>query len=373
MTRGIITLMAAGWLMASCSTAADDMAAGDTGTVNLRVNVEDATRGGETPAGMPCRLTVTQASGKIVASYNTTAEIPERLTLLGGEYKATAAVGDSVGASFDARYYKGATVFTVTREAETTATVDCKIVNSAVAVTWGDEVDEVLHGCTVTVEHAGGKLTYGREEIRTGFFMTTSADPDLHWTLNGTDDKGGAFVKSGVIRNAKSGTLYRLNITFSGTVAPMGGALVEIDVDTTVREISDVIAVNDPPRIALQGGNIGDVLTVNTETVDADAVVTVVTTTALRSLKVECDRFTALGIPAESLDFATISDDDRAATLRKGVRSATRTGADGSVTAAVNFSRFFLKSLPPGENIIRIMAEDEAGMTGRATLTIKVD
>lgn len=359
--------MLAGAMMAGCTADGPDAA---PGSVRLSVGLDASTRAATAYTGA-CDVTVAEAGGRIVGRYASTSEIPSELVLAGGDYRVTATVGRSLPASWTERYYCGEAAFTVSAAAATEVAVACRVVNSAVAVTYDPEVDDVLHDYTLTVANGSDELVYTGHDARTGYFITTAARPDLQWTLAGTTDTGAPFTKTGTLRDVAPATLYTLHISFHGTVEPMGGALVDITVDTAESEIPLSLAVCNPPVIALAGGGDIDTPVAVDPSNPADLIVTVATAgSQLARLSAACSHFGSFELP-QSVDFVAAAADVKAAFLLKGVKSSVRNGADSS-TAAINFSRFFLSTLPPGTTKIEIEAVDAAGLARRATVSLIV-
>ncbi|MCH5345842.1 MAG: DUF4493 domain-containing protein [Muribaculaceae bacterium] len=358
----------AGVLMAGMTgcTCVDEPVTAGTVALDVSLPGDDGSRG--LIENLPVKVSVSSATAGIVFSSKEDTQFPLQLTLLGGEYTATATVGDSVPASFETRYFKGNETFTVSASAPAQVTVVCKIQNTAVAVEYDPEVDDVLHNYSLTVGHSAGELTLTGRDPRRGYFMMPAGERDLTWTLAGTTDTGAEFVKTGVIRDVQPATLYTVGISFAGTINPAGGLPIEIEVDTRAEEITVDNVINDAPVIGGIGFDLNEVVVLNSGDDFSDLVVGIASTSALASLSVSSDCFVPAGLPAPSIDFVTASADDAALWLKKGIRAAVK-----EPTSAINFSRFFQTLLPEGTSTITIRAVDTAGMASTATLTVTVN
>ena len=120
---------------------------------------------------------------------------------------AEAWAGDSVSASFDAKYYKGRAPFTIT-SGTTRVELPCRIANVVASVDYSENLDGVLSDYTLTVGHSRGSLEFVGQEQRKGYFMMPSGSKNLNWTLSGKLADGSVFTKDGTIENVQPATEY---------------------------------------------------------------------------------------------------------------------------------------------------------------------
>ena len=145
----------------SCSDEA--LISDGEGQVNfdVKVNTEAkiATRAADESAlAENCIVYVYNSKG-LIKKYRGTNTLPEVLMLKSGNYRVTAAAGDSVPASFTARYFKGEKAFTVSAGSNESVSVVCKLANSAVVVDFGN-ISEALSDYKVVVSNAAGELEF---------------------------------------------------------------------------------------------------------------------------------------------------------------------------------------------------------------------
>ena len=102
----------------------------------------------------------------LVRRYTSLADIPEYLTLLGGNYLASVQVGEKSVVSFDEKCYAGEQAFTITGGSVTPVTVDCKLLSTIARVEYDATVaDKLKAGYSTTVAVAE---SYDQSAVNTG-------------------------------------------------------------------------------------------------------------------------------------------------------------------------------------------------------------
>lgn len=196
-----------------------------------------------------CLIWISGEKG-LVRKYEGISAVPnEGIWLVGGGYVAEAWAGDSVPASWDARYYKGVEPFNISGGGTTQVNLTCGIANTAVSVKYTDGVDAALSGYTLTVGHSCGKLTWEGRDERRGYFMMNSRDKDLAYTLTGTKEDGSTYTLEGKIEAVKPATEYVLNVKYEGIDVENGGAYFKIEVDESTIDVAEEIVIVSAPKI----------------------------------------------------------------------------------------------------------------------------
>lgn len=301
------------------------------------------------------------------------------LKLLAGSYRAHAWVGDSVPASFDCRYFRGAQDFDIANGDKKSVQIPCRIVNTVVAVAYDASVDQVLSDYILTVGHSQGELTYEGRDDRRGYFMMNSRDKDLVWTLSGTQIDGSAFEKTGKIEACAPATLYTLNITFKGENSEVGGAYFTVSVDDTMIDVNDVVSVVAAP--AVEGINFDINADVRGEAGKIGKKSVWITSSApLDGVVLSCPYFATLfgSIPGGELgDFDLLRNTNPQ--LDQAVKDAGITYENFETDASTGFSQMklvfgtaFTNSLPDGKYPVEITAIDSNDKRTTATLNIVV-
>ena len=186
----------------------------------------------------------------LVRKYEGIANVPaDAIPLMSGNYMAEAWAGDSVPASFESRYFKGAEKFVINKGGTTQVNLLCKVANTAVTVTYAEGIDEVLSDYTFTVGHSCGSLVWEGRDTRRGYFMMNSRDKALAYKLSGKLKDGTTYTCEGVIEAVKPATEYIVNIKYNAVDVSTGGAFFTIEVDETTIDVEDSIQIIAAPSI----------------------------------------------------------------------------------------------------------------------------
>lgn len=171
----------------------------------------------------------------VVRKYKGLESIPADIALnKGNTYLAEGWTGDSVSASFDAKFYRGKTdEFTL--EDRTTVVLKMNIAN--VLVSFAPETFELgLSDLTMTVGHSRGELTFsesaegGSTLYNTGYFMMPSTDTSLSYTISGKTADGETIIREGKIENVQRAHQYQVRL--KGNDAPEWGVgLIKIEIE----------------------------------------------------------------------------------------------------------------------------------------------
>ncbi|MDE7154977.1 MAG: PCMD domain-containing protein [Muribaculaceae bacterium] len=198
----------------------------------------------------------------VVRKYNGLSTMPSRgLQLAGGVYLAEAWAGDSVSASWSAKFYKANQRFVIDGDAN----VDLRLslANVFASVVIDKSVDAVLTDYQVTISHSRGSRTFVGKDTRVASFMMPTnhnakedespKEDKLRWKMTGTEMSGESFVKEGTINYVSEGHQYILTFSHNGGVAAKGGALIALDLKD-LDLITDNCIVAQPPTIQGEEG-----------------------------------------------------------------------------------------------------------------------
>lgn len=196
----------------------------------------------------------------VVRKYKGLSTLPAKgLQLAGGVYLAEAWAGDSVSASWSAKYYKASQRFVIDGDAN----VDLRLslANVFASVVIDKSVDAVLTDYQVTISHSRGSRTFIGKDTRVASFMMPTnhkakedespKEEKLKWKMTGTEMSGDSFVKEGTINYVSEGHQYILTFSHNGGVAAKGGALIALDLKD-LDLIDDNFIVAQPPTIQLE-------------------------------------------------------------------------------------------------------------------------
>lgn len=367
----LITVVVAG-AMWSCDSAEPMVDAQEQGAVMLGASFDSRSEFDLSPTELAatCNIYIVNSQG-IIRQYKGVDQIIDPLWLASGEYQAIATAGDSVSASWDARYYKGVAPFTINTGEMTNVSVNCSLANVIASVGYDAQVKDALNNYTMRVGHARGWLEYEGDDQRQGFFMMPSGVTDLQWTLTATTFDGKPFTKTGVISGVKPATEYRVNIKYTGTVSPIGGAYLDINVDADVEVIDHNESIDDIPVVSLADGDINAPVNI-TKGEGKRLVLTTFAPAGLSEAKLSGD-FDLLGLDeGVTFNLLALDENDKAALHSKGINVALSIAEDGAASLAVNFSQKLIGLLPANTYHFTLEVVDRNGYPAKGTLTIIV-
>ena len=149
-----------------------------------------------------------------------------------GAYVAEGFAGDSVTASFDHVYFKGATEFTVGRDVSVTqVNLKCNIANVVASIDQSTINDLHISDLKVVIGNSKGNLTYyGEDLFKKGYFMMPEDDTTLSYTITCKDLEGKDITKEDSILNVKPAYEYHLKFQYDPDEIADGGAHIVIKV-----------------------------------------------------------------------------------------------------------------------------------------------
>ena len=378
-----VALLVAGAALTGCSDEVSLDRSGE-GRIYLRTKVSTdvkvVSRAATENAELASAATIWISGQKgLVRKYNGIDEVTaDGIQLVAGNYVAEAWTGDSVAASFDTRWFKGREEFEITDGSVTQVELVCKIANSVVSLTYDDAVAEVLTDCSFEVGHNGGTLTFDETTPADakGYFMMSSYDKDLHYTLTATRTDGkGTYTCSGEIKDARPATEYRIRVKHDGTVVnPIGGALITIEVDETpLEEINDVYELTAAPVTTGIGFDIAKPVVGSEGAVEARSL-WIAATSALTEVEVACPAFSAMfGLSGNDFEIFHIEDAEKAILRNAGVTWQVFDHPEtGFQEVKLMFSDAAMGLFPKGDNTVTITATDESGRSSVTGMTVKV-
>ena len=346
----------------------------------VSTDVKVVSRAAEENAELAANATIWISGSKgAVRKYNGIDEVPsEGVRLVAGNYVAEAWAGDSVPASFDTRWFKGREEFQITDNSVTTIDLVCNIANSVVSLSYDDAVAEVLSDCSFEIGHNGGKLTFNAStpEDAKGYFMMSSYDKDLSYTLTATRTDGkGTYTCSGLIKDAKPTTEYRIRVKHDGSVqAPIGGALIQIVVDETpLEEINDIYDLTSAPLISGIGFDLSKPVVGSEGSVEGRSLWIAATSTLADVDVTSASLMQALGLDGEGFELFHMTDEFKTELQGLGITWQVFDHAEtGYQEVKLNFADNALSRLPKGDSDIVIKATDAEGRSSQAVLSVKI-
>lgn len=377
----IMAMVAVAAVSTSCS---DDRAAvvGE-GKVNLSLTVNDdvtilsrsISDEELTSLQESCKIYVYSSKG-LIRKYHGTDEVPSEIWLVSGDYTAEAWAGDSVSASFDKKYYKGNTAFTVSPSATAKAEINCKIANVVASVKFDTSVATVLKDYKMTIANTKGSLDFsGANADARGYYMMPKNDTKLTYTIMGVKIDGSSYVQTGEIADVKAATEYAVTVKFEEKeFEPVGGAMFTVVVEEAEVEINDSFELTAAPKITanfdLTQPKTGEAGSFKKLSIYASAVEEITS--------LEMSGLNSLGFTSsDAISYMEMTDDTKQELTDFGIEIkcpyATEEKPEGDVRAAkITFSAEMLNTLGNGTYSVVITVGDNKGKTRTATFTLEV-
>lgn len=377
----VLALVAVASLSTSCSD--DKIIATGEGKVNLSLSIDDEVTilsraiSDEELASLQesCKIYVYSSKG-LIRKYHGTDEVPNEIWLVSGEYRAEAWAGDSVPASFDKKYYKGNTVFTVSPASTAEAVINCKIANVVASVKFDSSVAAVLSDYKMTISNTKAGLDFSETNADAkGYYMMSDGDTKLVYTITGTKLDGNTYTQTGEIADVKPATEYEVTVKFEAKeFETVGGAMFTVVVDESEVEINDSFELTAAPRITanfdLTQPMSREAGTFRKLSIYASAVEEL---TSLELSGLNCIGFTA----TDAVNYMDMTDVTKQELSAFGIEIkcpfATEEYPDGDKRAAkITFSETLLNSLGNGSYSIGIKAGDNRGKYRSATFNLEI-
>lgn len=320
-----------------------------------------------------CMIWISNEKG-LVRRYDKMNDVPEQIDLVTGHYVAEAWTGDSIPASWEARWFKGVAEFDIEPQKTTEVALECKIANVGVTVHYAEGIEDVLKNFTMTVGHTVDTLMFVGREERRGYFMMPSFDKNLTFELKGEQIDGSEFVYNGTIAEAKPGYEYALHVTYTQSSTEVGGAIFSIVIDETEIPVNGEIVLVTAPKITGYGFDINTPLMGEQGTLGRRTVY-VTSATQVTGMVLTSDLFPTL-IPAlggESFDLLKMNETGSEAVRAAGITYKNNYDASNDETILqINFEESFMNELENGEYSIAFTATDKNGKSSTATLNLLI-
>lgn len=377
----ILAMVAIAAISTSCSD--EKVSVASNGKVSLSLSIDDnvtvlsrAISDEElTSLHNSCKIYMYSSKG-LIRKYHGTDEVPSEIWLVSGDYSAEAWAGDSVSASFNKKYYKGKTAFTISPSATANAKIECKIANVVASVAFDSSVDGVLKDYKMNIANTKGNLDFNNETASSkGYYMMPNGENKLTYTITGTKLNGDTYTQTGEIADVKAATEYAITVKFSEKeFDPVGGAMFTIDVDEKEVEINDSFELTAAPKITanfdLTRPKSGEAGSFKKLSIYASAVEEI---TSLELSGLSSIGFTASNV----IQWMDMTDATKQELTDFGIDIkcpfATEDYPEGDKRAAkITFSADLLNSLGNGSYSIGIKVEDNKGKFRTATFNLEI-
>ncbi len=235
-------------VMASCQQ--EETFNGKTGYLQFSVEkntstiLVPATRAEE----LPIALQVVDRAGTVVKEtddWHNWTSAPLELPLGTYTINAFSKGVDVATAGFDEPYYWGQTEVTVVPKVNQNVNIECRLANVKVTVNYSADVKKYFSKLSCSVGNSSGKLVFGKDETRSGYFAVDNLNISL--ALTNTDGRSFVF-ESEPITDVKERQHYRINYTMKANGA-IGGVSVTLDPSTKEYNVNISIPKESNPSV----------------------------------------------------------------------------------------------------------------------------
>lgn len=340
-------------------------------TVNRAVTRATPDNDAELRAG--CTVYISNQTG-LLHKWKGTQNLPDRLYLRYGQYTAEAWAGDSVGASFDSKFYKGYQKFQVAQnQTVTQVALACGLANVVASVDATTVDPAMMRDYTVTIGHSRASLdfTAANADVAKGYFMMPNADKALTYTIAGVNSEGNHFSKTGSIPDVQPAHEYRLKFTYNPQQTGEGGAFITVTIDDTEVEVADEVEILGAPTFLGFEFDLQKQIVANPGEF-TDKVVRIGAFNGLKQLEMTVADASVMGLPSNSVDFIEASDEGLADYRNAGVAFERVPVKNDLHQYYITFSRQWLNSLPASETeyVVNLRGLDNNGRTRTASLRV---
>jgi hypothetical protein len=334
-----------------------------------------------------CKIRIYDGSN-LIRTYQGVESVPaEGLQLVSGNnYSARVTAGDSVEASFDKRYFEGTKKFTIAKGQTTQADVTCTIKNTVVKVNF-DAISSQTSSCKMKVGVTKkNMLEFTQETVAssTGYYMLPADSTQLYWEFEAVSASTNETIKRSGSFGANNATLYTLSCSFDATEsAATGGGILSLTVDSEPLEknTSDFTIYQPPTIVGMDSDNNEFSLTslYGVEVGAGEALsVWFSSACAMTSATMQCDKFSAFGLPTGTMELVDMTTRDKATLESAGITIVTKNAigstASGSGSLGLKFSQELMQKLTKEEGSYSILftVTDQKGSKRSITWNISV-
>ena len=231
-------------VMASCQQ--EETSNGKTGYLQFSVEkntstiLVPATRAEELPIALQVVTVVKETD-----DWHNWTSAPLELPLGTYTINAFSKGGDVATAGFDEPYYWGQTEVTVVPKVNQNVNIECRLANVKVTVNYSADVKKYFSKLSCSVGNSSGKLVFGKDETRSGYFAVDNLNISL--ALTNTDGRSFVF-ESEPITDVKERQHYRINYTMKANGA-IGGVSVTLDPSTKEYNVNISIPKESNPSV----------------------------------------------------------------------------------------------------------------------------
>lgn len=247
-------------LLFSCD-GEDPPAEKQTGLLSVHIGMEvvesdTGPAGKAAPSVEEFGLTIYQATGTPVLSFERVADMPEAVELNAGDYYVEAYSQNMLPAAFEHPYFSGISeLFTIESNAQSSVHVLCSLGNCIVTVAYSPSLQEAFETYSTQVSSDLGSLTFDEQESRRGYFQPLPLSILVSLTYNKPDGSPSSKSLTGSIPMPEAGKHYALQVDAS-IDAGMASFQLLLDSTTTLELVEITGGGSLPPEGPVAYGDL---------------------------------------------------------------------------------------------------------------------
>lgn len=357
----------AGLMVTSCATESPFDLEGE-GSLRMKMVVNTTVTRAETDQNElaeKCVIKIYSQAG-LIYKYEGLDNVPSAIGLKSGSYTAKAVTGDSVSASFESKYFKANEPFEIEKGSVTNVVLNCKIANVVASVEPSADLEGKLCNYVVTIGNTKGTLDFNEENVATahGYYMQPAGDNALTWTIQGENEDGVKFTKTGTVANVKPAHEYVLKLSYNPTVSdPTGGAFITVTVNEEEVLKEDEIVIYGAPVVEGEGFDINSPLAGSANSFSTMGIKTYAYK-GIKSYMVTVSNAQAFALPVASFDLLNLTDNARAELTNCGLSwNFTEKSSLEQTNGYLSLPASMFNSLTNGEYYITFEVTDLQGRT----------
>lgn len=386
-TRKIYSCLAGAVLLTSC-TAEAPFQMENEGVVRLNLTMSTKTTRADDPAADYTPESLLRNASIVLARnadkgnsalylWNKENPAPASVNLHYGSYTADVWTGDSLPASFTAKYFRVTHPFEV-NSPTTQVNVVCPIANTVVSVDGSSIDNSYVTDVRVTVANGNGngELEFDDSNFNAKGYYMLSTDPATHYleyTVTAKNLSGQEFTKTGKIENALRSHEYRLKFEYHPGESTSGGAFVQIKVDDSEIEDFEEIEMLGVPQMSWFNGRDVRKQVVGEKGAFASEMLRVACWGTFRKLELTTEDATlTASLGTDVIDFLNVQQAQIDALAQKGLRFNKAEHPDPGQEKYFIYLTDWLNNLPESneELVFTMVATDSYGKSCTSRISI---
>lgn len=194
------------------------------------------------------KVSIFNAEGSEVMSFESASDIPDVIELAIGRYYVTAHSNNNLPAAFNNPYYYGESeLFEISPNTSRSVIVNCELANTMISIVYSDNVRNAFADYATTVQTSAGILTYSKDESRIGYFQSLPISISALLSWQKTDGTIQNKLLKGTIPDPQPGKHYEIYVDAAIDVS---SAILKINLDENPDSTEIVLITDETDPVA---------------------------------------------------------------------------------------------------------------------------